>query len=153
QPRPPAARTCRPPASVALNRTSCPLRVALTGRPTTETLTVDGTNPSSRRRVAPRLTSACFEDFAIGAPQRDPQHQEETASGTRPAGVWRYAEGGRARPSSTASSTVIASSLLGPQDACDQPEKIRSRSGESLCRVTRVRGWAGRWRGAGSALV
>ena len=130
----------RAPARVARQRISWPLRVAVTGRPNTDTLTDVGTNPSSSRIVVPRRTTACFADFEIGAPQRCPQHQDETASGTLPEPVCRYAEGGRATPSSKASRIDIEPSLAPGHETCDQPEKIRSRSGESLCRVTRVRG-------------
>jgi hypothetical protein len=84
----------------------------VTGRPTTDTLTELGTKPSSSLIVVPRWTTACFADFAMGAPHRCPQHQDETASGTFPEAVWRYAEGGLETPRIRASSTVIASNLV-----------------------------------------
>jgi hypothetical protein len=68
---------------MARHESSPPWVATATGVPAIASRVRDGTNASSTRNLAPRLTTATLFDAEIGAPQRGPQHQEERASGTR----------------------------------------------------------------------
>jgi hypothetical protein len=84
QPRAPVTFSVSPPPRVTRHESSCPRVTAETGVPPIASRVRVGANVSSARSVVPRATRATFVDAEIGAPQRDPQHHEEIASGTRP---------------------------------------------------------------------
>jgi hypothetical protein len=72
-----------PPAFAARQDTRLPLVSARWGTPSTATRARVGANVKTTVTVEPRRTVAVRFDAEIGAPQRDRQHQDEIASGTR----------------------------------------------------------------------
>jgi hypothetical protein len=76
-----------PPARVARHEITLPRLVTRSLTPLTATRAVVGVNVSFTRTAAFRRTTTARPEAAIGAPQREPQHQLETASGTRRAPV------------------------------------------------------------------
>lgn len=83
QPRGPATFSVSPPPRVTRQETSLPRATTATGVPATASRARVGANASSACSVAPRATTATLVAAEIGAPQREPQHHEEMASGTR----------------------------------------------------------------------
>ncbi len=93
----------RPPPAAARQLTVSPLIVAATVRPATVTRARVGVNASSTVTVDPRAATAARRDGAIGAPHRERQHHDDTASRVVPADVLRTAFGGPASAAAAAS--------------------------------------------------
>jgi len=132
QPRAPVTFSVSPPPRVTRHESSCPRVAAETGVPPIASRVRVGANASSARSVVPRATLATFVDAEIGAPQRDPQHHEEMASGTRPELVARYAAGGRETPSSKATRATTGTNVDDRSGHVNGSEIFRATSGNVM---------------------